>query len=330
MTNNSRRSPLKEVSSFAELIREYSPPGAVILDPFRKKTDPALIRSLPDKSFAASDSLRSFAKPFADAAAADLRFPQPDAGPETAAGICEAILRDAEERLRQCAKAMKSKAYILLLCQNVILPNGVMIPFAFDLCRSLQKHFTLKAERLIPPAHETDGGHSYVLIAKKRADETGFEQNYPALLALARELTADGDIGVIGSFGMYLTFPKLLDHRPMDLDLAAKNDPETLRRAVRILIGKGFEVYSWQDRIDERFSYDLLKGRYYIRAVKGSLTVDLTYELEGADHQTLWPYYERAGEIGVFSREGQICLLQNADRPDLRERLSLLKRAVSG
>ena len=160
--------------------------------------------------------------------------------------------------------------------------------------------------------------------------ENTYEERFKILSELARQLTADGSAAVIGSFGTYLTFPEILDHKPMDLDLFTGNDENSVRRAVKILMQNGFEVFSWQDRIDSHFSFELLKGRFYIRGVRGVLNIDVTYEIKGIDYDVLRKHCVIVDGIVTYNREGQIILLRDRDqtewRADLTKRLKLLEQ----
>ncbi|MBR3267494.1 MAG: hypothetical protein IKI58_02010 [Oscillospiraceae bacterium] len=148
----------------------------------------------------------------------------------------------------------------------------------------------------------------------------------PVYAEIAKELTAAGEAAVIGSFGAWLTVPQVLDHSPKDLDLFIRNDIEAIRRAIRILQKHGFCVYSWQDHIDENVSADLLKGRYYIRGIRDSLTVDLTYEIAGIPYDLLASSAVTADGIGTYDKQGLMRLLAVCDRPDLQERLERMRK----
>lgn len=253
------------------------------------------------------------------------------------AGEYDGYLRMVEKVLVRCGNSLRKNGYLVLFCENIRMPNGNMIPQAYDICRMLGRHFILKEERMVlyekdlpgtdpfPGSHLTNRAHEYVFIAKKQPDETDFPRRKQEMLRTAAALTAGGEAAVIGSFGAWLTVPQILDHSPMDLDLLTGNREGSVRRAVRILRENGFEVWSWQDRIDENFSWDMLKGRFYIRGIRGGLTVDVTYEIEGVSYDSLKEEYVAVGGVGTYTPAGQKRLLEAAcGRPDLQERLELL------
>ena len=161
----------------------------------------------------------------------------------------------------------------------------------------------------------------------KSCSEENTSAFYRDMALVAKELTSDGNAGVIGSYCSWLTTPQVLDHKPHDLDLLIKNDMDTIRRAIVILKKQGFEVFSWQDKIDDTVSYDLLKGRYYIRGIRGELMVDLTYELKGVQYESLRDHYITVNGIGTFDKQGQTRILEvsAAERPDLKQRLDKLR-----
>ena len=154
------------------------------------------------------------------------------------------------------------------------------------------------------------------------------KERLASLAEVARELTADGSCAVIGSFGAWLTVPQVLDHVPHDLDLFLRNDPDAIRRAVRLLQDRGFSVFSWQDRIHEDVSMELLRGRYYIRGIRDALTVDLTYEIRSIGYDAMVPHCIRVNGIGTYTPQGLMKLLEVCERDDLRERLGRMRDAL--
>lgn len=87
---------------------------------------------------------------------------------------------------------------------------------------------------------------------------------------------------IIGSVGLALRAPALLEGLPADLDLLLPDDRAALSTFVRVLAARGAAVTSWEDPVTESLEVDLA-GRFYLRARlpreggKG-LVVDATYE----------------------------------------------------
>ena len=147
-----------------------------------------------------------------------------------------------------------------------------------------------------------------------------------AFAALARLLTADGEAVVIGSFGTWLTVPQVLGHVPHDLDLSLTDDITVIRHKIHMLEERGFAVYSWQDRVGTDVSPALLKGRYYLRAIRDGLTIDMTYELAAGTFTSLRPHILLVDEIAVYDIPAQMQLLAASDRPDHKARLAQMQR----
>jgi hypothetical protein len=80
---------------------------------------------------------------------------------------------------------------------------------------------------------------------------------------------------VLGTFGLVL-------HGWIDASHAA--DVDVLARVQQVpdmvvwLMAHGFRVWSWQDELTGPPSLERLTGRFYVRARRGSLVLDVTYE----------------------------------------------------
>ena len=98
------------------------------------------------------------------------------------------------------------------------------------------------------------------------------------LFETARYFTGKTDCTLIGSLCLYMLAPELLGRLPNDVDLFADNNEDNIRKIISLMEERGFEVFSWQDRIDKNVPMSLLRGRYYIRGICDGLTVDVTYE----------------------------------------------------
>lgn len=126
------------------------------------------------------------------------------------------------------------------------------------------------------------------------------------------------DCVLIGSFGLYIAFPKVLDYLPKDADLFAKGDIKNLRSIIKILEELNYEVFSWQDKIDETVSMDILMGRYYVRGVKMDncyeFIIDVTYEIEDINFADEEKNSVIIDEIKVLNKDGFIRLLEKSER----------------
>ena len=60
----------------------------------------------------------------------------------------EQYLDELYKIYEQVHNVLEDKKYLVIICQNILDPNGVMVPFAWDLAKKLSKIFTLKQERI--------------------------------------------------------------------------------------------------------------------------------------------------------------------------------------
>lgn len=238
-----------------------------------------------------------------------------------------------EKVLQRCSRHLKRDGWIILFCENIRALNGDMIPQAYDICKMMQKYFHIKDERIVlyekdafaeADAGRTNRAHEYVFIGKKRDEE----RDLTALLDIAKQLCAQTKCTLIGSLGLYLAYPQVMDTFPQDADFYADAAADNLSNIISLLQQNGYQVYSWQDRIDDAFDYSLLKGRYYFRGVKGGDIVDITYEIQGMEYSEMQPYEIVQDGIKVYNKAGLMKVLDKSDRERNRAqkyRLSLLR-----
>jgi len=87
---------------------------------------------------------------------------------------------------------------------------------------------------------------------------------------------------VIGTWALKWVYPNIMqDYEVKDCDLLIENKIETIRQTIHILQKSNWTVSVWETEINESVEADFLKGKYYLRATKGELTLDLTYECPG-------------------------------------------------
>lgn len=235
-----------------------------------------------------------------------------------------------ESVLKRCSMSLKRKGYIVLFCENIRNLNGDMIPQAYDICKIMQKYFHIKDERIVlyekdsieeSEIHLTNRAHEYVFIGKKKDEPKEIEP----MLNIARVLTQNTKSVLIGSLGLYLGYPEVLDTFPQDVDLYSEGSPGNLKQIIRILQENGYKVYSWQDEITEEFDYKKLPGRYYIRGIKDGLIVDITYEISNLEYDKMQEFEVCAQDVQIYNKEGVIKVLEQSDRKDHREQLALLR-----
>lgn len=89
---------------------------------------------------------------------------------------------------------------------------------------------------------------------------------------------------VIGSFALERIAPELLDHAPRDLDLLLPDELALLDEAREALADLGYLVTSWEEPLTLPLDRAQLSGRYYLRARREAVIVDLTYECPWLDY----------------------------------------------
>lgn len=93
----------------------------------------------------------------------------------------EQYLDELYKIYEQVHNVLEDKKYLVIICQNILDPNGVMVPFAWDLAKKLSKIFTLKQERIwlqdnkmlgswgYPFRYVSNVHHHYCLIFEKNS-----------------------------------------------------------------------------------------------------------------------------------------------------------------
>lgn len=241
----------------------------------------------------------------------------------------DTYLEMIEKVIIRCSKSLKRKGYMILYCENIRDLNGDMIPQAFDICKIMQKYFHIKDERIVlyekksdNDNHLTNRAHEYVFIGKKR-DEL---KNLKALKDIAAILTDKAECRLIGSLGLNLSYPQVLDTVPSDIDLFANNTISNIKKIINQMKKMNMTIYSWQDIIDDDFDFELLKGRYYIRGIKDDIKVDVSYEIGNLNYSDMESCGIQTDNIKTYNKYGFIKLLECSERKENKEQLALLKR----
>jgi hypothetical protein len=133
----------------------------------------------------------------------------------------------------------------------------------------------------------------------------------------------DVDVVVIGTFALALR--RLLpDEEVGDVDVSVAAG-SVLATAAR-LRAVGFVVHSWHELLDESFDAGRLAGRYYARAKRGELVVDINYALS-IEHAVFRADADAVDGIVTASVEHVLLLKRRRDTPRDREVLARLARA---
>ncbi|PRR84484.1 DNA methyltransferase [Clostridium vincentii] len=217
-----------------------------------------------------------------------------------------------EKVIKRCAESLKKDGYMVAFSENIRNLNGNMISQAYDTCNLLKKYMNLKEERIILYEKEefkedditlTNRSHEYVFICKKKEDERDYSEYKNALVKVGEKVK----YLVIGSYGLFNICKSVLDNPPYDCDILVDNNINSIKNIVNILKDQGYDLYSWQDNIDQKFDYNKLKGRYYIRAIKKAkeeeYIIDITYECERLDFSKCYENKVDKDNITVASIE---------------------------
>lgn len=132
---------------------------------------------------------------------------------------------------------------------------------------------------------------------------------------------------VIGTHAVALSRPDLLDRPPRDTDLLTT--PEALPALAAVLQDAGFSLSSWEERVTLPLPTELLRGRWYLRARRGPLVLDLTYECPWLDMEACLARASRVRGVAVAHLGDVARLMEARSRPDDAERAARLRAAVS-
>ena len=108
------------------------------------------------------------------------------------------------------------------------------------------------------------------------ANFSDMEAYFPILNALHE---AKVEFAIIGTWALKLYFPfKMADYELNDCDLVMDPSIKNIRKAIKVLKADEWQVKVWEDEVTEIVKWAELKGKYYLRATKDALRLDLTYE----------------------------------------------------
>jgi hypothetical protein len=83
---------------------------------------------------------------------------------------------------------------------------------------------------------------------------------------------------ILGSFALRL-YLDMLDGEPVpDCDVFLDPAPDNLQRWAATLAEEGWELAVWDEPVSPPLDLEHLRGKYYVRAKKGVLVIDGTYE----------------------------------------------------
>lgn len=101
-----------------------------------------------------------------------------------------------------------------------------------------------------------------------------------------------------------------MDNYPADLDLLVPFDIQVLNDLANLLHSAGYNLFLWDQPLAD-INIDILKGKYYIRALKGDYCIDINYESDVLNFQTTNKNSEQRNEIRVASLHDILALIKN-------------------
>lgn len=223
--------------------------------------------------------------------------------------------------IKRCVDKLKKRGTIILFCENIRKINGDLIPQAYDIYNVISKYFHIKDEHIVLYEKEsymeddlyiTNRAHEYVYIGIKKDPEVDLTD----YIEIAQELCCTENCTLVGSLGLYLTYPQILDTYPQDADFFIADDINTLKKCINILWKKKYKVFSWDKEIlnIEDITEELLNGRIYVRGIKNNLIVDIMYKREGITYDEMRKFQIRENNINLYSKEGYITMLEYSER----------------
>lgn len=107
---------------------------------------------------------------------------------------------------------------------------------------------------------------------------------------------------VIGTWALKKKYPEILTSYPVkDCDLIIDPSLSAIRRSIKTLKSNSWSVSVWENEIDETVERCFLKGKFYLRARKSELTLDITYECPFIPWKDLWKSRAKKSDIPLAS-----------------------------
>ena len=139
-------------------------------------------------------------------------------------------------------------------------------------------------------------------------------------------LTQNAECTLMGSLCLSFQHPEILKKSPSDADFYASDELANILKIIDILKNNGYEVYSWQDKINEKFDFALLKGRFYIRGIRDRKNIDITYEIDELDYNLMKVHQIEIQGIKMYDTQGLMILLSKSDKEKNKIQLEKLAK----
>lgn len=112
----------------------------------------------------------------------------------------------------------------------------------------------------------------------------------PPYFEILRQLQAGGiRFLIMGTWALKYAYPRKMEgYEVLDCDIVLENTMTNIRNSIRLLRRCQWEVSLWQRPVDETVQAEMLKGKYYLRAIQADLVLDLSYEYLPFTWDALW------------------------------------------
>lgn len=84
---------------------------------------------------------------------------------------------------------------------------------------------------------------------------------------------------IIGTWALKYSYPeKMVRYQVTDCDILIENDLNQIRNCISQLMENDWVVTCWEEEVDDQVRREDLAGKFYLRATKPTMKLDITYE----------------------------------------------------
>ncbi|EPX57502.1 hypothetical protein D187_009776 [Cystobacter fuscus DSM 2262] len=137
-----------------------------------------------------------------------------------------------------------------------------------------------------------------------------------AYLELLHRLQSHGvRFALTGSFALRLLMDALGGEPVPDCDLLLEPSADNLQRWAALLVEDGWSLAVWNEPLGVPLELETLRGKYYVRARKGPLVLDGTYEHDTLETGTLVSGARRSHGLPVMDLDTLLALKRERGTP---------------